>query len=275
VIDGRVGLCYCSECSRYACRWCWTDAAGACPSCAVAYPIVVVRPLSFRRAIAAVLRRLDLRRSVAAGALVMVAIVLALTVGGTFRPVGGVEGTVYVPPSATSGATPSAGGTTSPLPTTDPAATATAGVSPGGSHATTQPGGVGSIGGTSTPPPTGTTPAPTIGPRQPPTSTPTPGPNPTPTSAPTAIPTPTPTTAPTPTAAPTPTPAATPTPTAPSCKVVPDLVGRTVQNAKTAWTAAGFTGSFTVEGKGPKVQTQDPTSGQCLPATTNIVVTVG
>ncbi|HEV8403844.1 MAG TPA: hypothetical protein VGQ31_12520, partial [Candidatus Limnocylindrales bacterium] len=94
-LDGRVGLCYCAECSRYACRWCWSDAAGTCPSCAVAYPIVIARPRTFRWAVAAVLRRLDLRRSVAAGALVMVVIVLALTVGGAFRPVGGVEGIAY------------------------------------------------------------------------------------------------------------------------------------------------------------------------------------
>ena len=59
---------------------------------------------------AAMLRRFELRRSVAAGALVMVAIVLALTVGGAFRPVGGVEGIVYVPPSETTGTTASQSG---------------------------------------------------------------------------------------------------------------------------------------------------------------------
>jgi hypothetical protein len=49
----------------------------------------------------------------------------------------------------------------------------------------------------------------------------------------------------------------------------------TVQNARTAWTAAGFTGSFTpLHGQDTKiVKSQDPNPGACLPATTGIVVT--
>jgi hypothetical protein len=74
---------------------------------------------------------------------------------------------------------------------------------------------------------------------------------------------------------PTPTPTAAPTPTAPTCKTVPNLVGKAVNVARTSWTSAGFTGAFTVQGKGPKVQKQDQTPGACLPATTSVVVTLG
>jgi hypothetical protein len=226
---------------------------------------------------AAMLRRFDLRRSVAAGALIMVAIVLALTLGGSFRPVGGVEGTVYVPPSETTGATalptPSLGDPASLQPTTGPTTTATV----AGAQGTAGPDGQTNSGHqpdatpTPTPTPAGTHRRPPTPPPTPPVI-PTPTPGSTPTSAPTPIPTPT--AAPTPTPTPTPTPAPTSTPTPPTCKTVPDLIGRTANAARAAWTAAGFTGSFTVQGKGPKVQTQDQTPGACLPATTDVVVTV-
>jgi beta-lactam-binding protein with PASTA domain len=56
---------------------------------------------------------------------------------------------------------------------------------------------------------------------------------------------------------------------------VPSLKGKTVQDARTAWTAAGFTGSFTpAHGQDTKiVKSQNPNPGACLPATTGIVVT--
>lgn len=254
-IGGRVGLCYCAECSKYACRWCWNEAAGACPACAVAYPIVVARPLTFRRSMAAVMRRLDSRRSVAAAALVMVAMVLGVTVAGGIRPAGGVEGSINVPSStATRGTTSPTprGDTASPAQTTDPTATpARTAV-----QATTAPGGVVTSDPTATPRPPRVTPPPTATPRR--------------TPVPTAIPTP----KPTPTATPSPTP--TPTATAPTCKNVPELVGQTGKDAKAAWKAAGFTGPFQAPpGSDNKiVQTQDQTPGACLPANTKVVVTV-
>jgi hypothetical protein len=56
---------------------------------------------------------------------------------------------------------------------------------------------------------------------------------------------------------------------------VPNLVGLTVANARVAWTAAGFNGSFSPAfGLNTKVvETQSETPGACLPAGTGIVVT--
>jgi hypothetical protein len=56
---------------------------------------------------------------------------------------------------------------------------------------------------------------------------------------------------------------------------VPTLTGLTITTARTAWTAAGFTGSFSpVHGNDTKiVLTQSQTPGACLPAETSIVVT--
>src|SRR5712675_1191470 len=73
-IDGKVGLCHCFACGEYACRWCWADADSACPSCAYAYVVAPVAATSPRGLLAAFLRRFELRRSIAAGALVMVAL---------------------------------------------------------------------------------------------------------------------------------------------------------------------------------------------------------
>jgi hypothetical protein len=58
---------------------------------------------------------------------------------------------------------------------------------------------------------------------------------------------------------------------------VPDLVGLTVSDARTAWAAAGFTGAFIpLAGHDNKtVQTQSETAGDCLPTTTGISVTYG
>jgi hypothetical protein len=56
---------------------------------------------------------------------------------------------------------------------------------------------------------------------------------------------------------------------------VPILIGQTVSHARTAWTAAGFTGSFTPTfGQNNKVVlTQSELPGLCLPASTSISVT--
>ncbi|MBI3732584.1 MAG: hypothetical protein HY259_03890 [Chloroflexi bacterium] len=74
----------------------------------------------------------------------------------------------------------------------------------------------------------------------------------------------------------TPTPTRTPTPTStPTCKTVPNLIGLTVANARTAWTTAGFTGTFTPSsGQDNKsVDTQTLTAGSCQLATSSITVT--
>jgi outer membrane biosynthesis protein TonB len=275
-IGGRVGLCYCSECSKYACRWCWNEAAGACPACAVAYPIVAVaRPRTVRRSTAAVLRRFDSRRALAAAALVMVAMVLGVTVARGIRPVGGVEGSVNVPASTATARTVSSS------PSGDPAAPdgstgASATPTGSGSQAADPAGGTGGSDGAPTPRPLGPTPPATT--TETPTPTPTSIPTPTATRTPTPTPTPTatPTPTPTPTPPPTPTPSPTPTPTPPTCKTVPTLVDQTVQKARTAWAAAGFTGALQAPNGSPKkiVKTQDQTPGACLPPSTTVVVTV-
>jgi hypothetical protein len=56
---------------------------------------------------------------------------------------------------------------------------------------------------------------------------------------------------------------------------VPNLVGLTVANARAAWTAAGFSGSFSPAfGLTNKVvQTQSETPGACMAAGTSMVVT--
>lgn len=101
---------------------------------------------------------------------------------------------------------------------------------------------------------------------------------PTSTPAPTATPTPT----PTPSASSSPTPTPTPTPTAsptPSCRIVPNLVGLKVSAARSAWTAAGFTGSFSPSnGQNNKTVTNQVTNpssapGQCIAATASVTVT--
>jgi Flp pilus assembly protein TadG len=87
------------------------------------------------------------------------------------------------------------------------------------------------------------------------------------------------TVAPTPTPGPTPTP--TPTATPPPCLVVPDLKieggnPETVAQARTEWTAAGFTGAFTPAAGVPNkiVTGQNPAAGgPCVPATTPMTVT--
>ena len=66
-INGRVGLCHCFSCGEYACRWCWGDAAGACPTCAYPYVVAAAAALTPRSLLAAFLRRFELRRSIAAG----------------------------------------------------------------------------------------------------------------------------------------------------------------------------------------------------------------
>ena len=63
--------------------------------------------------------------------------------------------------------------------------------------------------------------------------------------------------------------------TDPPNKVVPNLVGLTVSQARAAWTAAGFTGSFTPANghNGQTVTGQIPDVGACRPPTQSVVVT--
>jgi beta-lactam-binding protein with PASTA domain len=72
----------------------------------------------------------------------------------------------------------------------------------------------------------------------------------------------------------TPTPTPTPSPT-PACATVPNLVGKTFANARTAWTAAGFTGAFSPANGQNKfiVGSQNRAPGDCLPPSTTITVT--
>ena len=80
--DGRVGLCHCFSCGDMR-----VDGAGTTPRAParhVPYPYVVaaVAPrIAPRGLLAASLRRFELRRSIAAGALVVVAVILAQTLG--------------------------------------------------------------------------------------------------------------------------------------------------------------------------------------------------
>jgi len=210
------------------------------------------------------LRRPGLRPSITAAVLVLAISLLGLTLGGGFRRAGGVEGATATAPDAAatdpsaSSSDPLVAAGTAPVPTPRPVGTRTL-QSPG---VTQQPGPLDTAAPTPTP-----TLGPTATPTLPATQTP-----PTPTPTPTPRPTPT----PTPTPAPTPTPTPTPLPT-PACLTVPDLVGLTVESARSAWTAAGFTGSFSPSTGPPKkhVLTQDQTPGSCMPPSTKIVVTYG
>ena len=245
-LGGIVGLCHCSECGQYACRWCWEGNSGDCPNCQFVY---VVPAAATQRAIPVLaVRRPGLRPSLAAAVAVVAIAVLALTLGGGFRSAGGVEGAtatatngVIKPPSAVPSTSPTPGvtpGDSQPLPV------ATQGIDPAASAA----------------------PTPRldrqVGPRPTPTAkSATPTPKPTPRRTPTPTPKPTPT--------PTPTPQPTPTP---ACATVPNLVGMTVANARDAWQAAGFT--TTVRGAANKViETQSQSPGECLPPDTPITVT--
>ncbi|MEO8437601.1 MAG: PASTA domain-containing protein [Chloroflexota bacterium] len=270
-----VGLCHCPSCNVFACRWCWADADGACPRCDFPRAITIKPSVGGGiRLGPKIPRRRERRVPIAAGALVVVAAVLALTIGGWFRPTGAVLSVTDQPATTTADSSMAPLTSTSPI---DGTVTPTDPTSPGiGTPLPTDsavPGQTASAGSTAPPPAAHATPTPPPGatpkpPTQPPTARPTATPTPpgsTPTPAPTAAPTPTPTAAPTPTPDPTPTPV---------CHTVPDLVGMTVGAARSAWTAAGFTGSFLPLGQTNKiVLTQSQTPGDCIPADSSISVT--
>lgn len=69
-----------------------------------------------------------------------------------------------------------------------------------------------------------------------------------------------------------------PVPPPPPCEApnlsVPNLVGLTMTEARAAWTAAGFTGSFSPNGANTKTVTgQIPDVGACRPPSQSVVVT--
>jgi hypothetical protein len=293
-IGPRVGLCHCPVCELYACPWCWAGAEGSCPFCAWSYaalaPVVAVaaatpaaeasapmaavaavtpattvaaatgtaavasgqRAATAGRMALTTARTRDLRAPVAAGTIVIAIALLVLNIGASFRPTGGVGGDVAgseIGGQASPSLVVAVGGIgsarVSATPTSArPSANPTGPVAPGGAVGPpTQPG----------------TPAPTAKPAT------TPKPTPVPTPKPTPVPTPRRTASPAPTPEPT-----------PACKTVPNLVGQTVANARSAWKAAGFTGAFTPANGQNKmiVQTQNRTPGACMPPTTTITVTV-
>ena len=282
----------CPACVVFACDRCWARSAGACPGCGVVVAKAASGPATGPPADLGKRQRRTPRVPLALGATAVAALAVAVVVGSSFRPTGRVEGAVGTPvglasqplvpgePEPLSFSPPQAGEIQSAMPTPVPDGAATAGSgdttpdSNGPSPDSQTAGGPGATQSLRpdprTPPPTSAPTAPPTPATAPPASTPSPstGPNPTPSPVPTPGPTPTPTPTPTPAPTPTPTPVAT-------CLVVPDLVGATVADARAAWTAAGFTGSFSPAfGLNTKVvQTQSQSSGSCMAAETTMVVT--
>jgi hypothetical protein len=251
-IGPRVGMCHCPSCDTFACRWCWAAYRGACPTCRDPFVVPTSAGLAVLARIGATRRHVQ-RAPLAFTALVASMAILALTLGGQFRPAGGTESPTQPPVAeADASVAPSPGVATSGEPTLSPTGSAR----PIGTAKPTRTTGGGTpaddptprpasrvAGATSTPAPTPANPTP-----------PTPRPTPRPTPAPTPDPTPTP---------------------VPPCETVPTLIGETLANARSAWSAAGFTGAF-VPAKGHDnmtVLTQSHPSGACLPPSTSIEVT--
>ena len=298
-IGTQVGLCHCMICEVYACRRCWADADGTCPSCGVRYApaallavgaaadagvataadagvATTVGPAGDAGVATAVVtgavvagaggssapgRRPDIRAPLAIGTLVVALALLGLAFGG---PLGSTAGSLEATPTPALGVVASAASDATGSPSVAPS---------GDAIATRKPSSVPTSTDRATPDGTATT---DDASREPPraTATATPagrsGPTPPPAATPTPTPVPTPT--PTPTATPRPTP--TPSPT-PSCKLVPNLVGSTVTAARAAWTVAGFTGALQ-QVRGPNswyVKSQDPLAGACVAVSSSMSVT--
>jgi hypothetical protein len=289
-----VGLCHCPSCDTYSCRWCWAEAAEACPECGAVFgetlaaappatealvassPTTEALAAGTLAANALVAEKLAVEETqavppageapattdltskrvpVGIGVAVLAVALVALILGNPFGS-GGV-GTEVGPTSSPGGPTSAGGGPRSPSPDADPTSASSIDPGPTATDDTAQPAG----GSAPTPRPTAT---PTARPGA--TATPQP-PGPTPTPRITPAPTPRPTPTPTSTAAPTPEPS-------PACTVVPDLVSMTVAKARGAWRGAGFTGAFTADGGGKQiVATQSQPAGACLPPGTAIAVT--
>ncbi len=85
-IGPQVGLCHCPSCEEYACRWCWAETPGACPTCAVSY---LAAPGATTAAAGMTGRttlwsRQDLRMPAAVGVLAVAVGLPGLTLGGAF-----------------------------------------------------------------------------------------------------------------------------------------------------------------------------------------------
>ena len=265
-IGAQVGLCHCMICEVYACRWCWADADGTCPSCGVRYApaaLLAVGPADDAGVASAVAtgavvagaggpsapgRRPDIRAPLAIGTLVVALALLGLAFGG---PLGSTAGFTEATPTPALAvvASPASDATGSPSVNPSVDAIASEAPIPRPTSRTRRP--------DSTATTDGNTP-------EPPTAAPTPAATPAPTPRPTATPVRTP--------SPTPRPTPTPQPT-PSCKVVPELVGSTVAAARAAWTAAGFTGAFSPLGHNAAIVTkQNHAAGACLAPSTTVTV---
>jgi hypothetical protein len=252
-IGPRVGLCHCPSCDSYACRWCWADYRGSCPTCRDPFVVPTTAGVAVLARLGATRRRV-LRAPLAFTALVASVSILALTLGGQFRPAGGVQSTLR-PPAGQVGSSsrPVAGGGS----TAGPIALATGTAAPTGSPASpaAPAGGGGTAAGIPTVRPT----ARVAGATATPPATPRPrGATPPPTPPPTPRPTPPPTPVPT-----------------PACIDVPRLIDRTVADARAAWSGAGFTGSFSPakgQNKSVVVSQSQPESA-CLPPSSGIAVT--
>jgi hypothetical protein len=263
----RIGLSMCPTCGVYACDRCWTRAAGWCPGCGIsASAAAAVGAAAAVSATAAVgvagdsggaLHRLPRawRAPIVmagVGTVVIVASVLAFTIGGRVRPAGELELALGTP-AAVSSATPGDG--------QSPPSSFSAGVAaPTSSWVALSP-------------------APTVAPQIPsatpvlPSGTVEPAPTPPPKPAPTPPPTPAPTPRPTPAPTPRPTPAPTPRPT--SCALpAPQLVGEHRNSATGIWSGAGFTGAVTaLPGNGNYViASQDLLAGQMYPCDASVTV---
>jgi hypothetical protein len=185
----------------------------------------------------------NLRGPIAFGLAALAVLALAVTLGGSFQPAGGVAGAtdlsvgVVRSPSSASGRP---GPTPRPLPT---------GLIAGAPDISSAPPGIPAA---ATPVPVGTAAGPTAVARPSPRPTPRPVATPRRTPAPTAARTP-----------------------APVCLTVPKLEGLTVADARSAWAAAGFSGAITPGNghDGKTVLTQSAPAGACLPAATAVEVT--
>ena len=153
-IGTSVGLCHCPSCQGYACRWCWAEAPGVCPMCAIPFSVAAAASVAVHRPAAAAAARPDRRAPVAAGTLVLAVALLALVLGGGTRPAGGVEGAVS--PSSDAGA--QAGTLSSPTSSRVPTGTTGASATP---PAAASPAPVATLGPIASVPPDTRTPSPT------------------------------------------------------------------------------------------------------------------
>jgi hypothetical protein len=263
-IGPQVGLCHCLSCQRYACRWCWLKARGRCPICAAPYEMwgaaasgaggtaVAARAARPRR-------KLDRRAAAAIAMVAALAVVVSWATASAFGlmgAAGGNDATVSPQGFAGGAATghPNGSGTGSGGPAASSSALASGGPDGSGRPGQTSPAGSETNAPGSSPEPGPTvTPAPTV------TAAPTPRPTPVPTPRPTPVPTPRPTPRPT-----------------PACQSVPNLKTMTVSSARSAWTDAGFSGTFSSDPQGHGnyiVVGQTPAAGACVPTTSGMHVT--